>query len=1109
MAITHFGNKMLRGTKLDRVSDSLGSSADGANTGITLTPIKTNSSTNKIDFKALRDGVNHALSYDLGATLSDTLWTCRFVINFSKLGSSGNGNYMYVGLSDKDSSTAQNGNQDFIGTQIQLDGTSNYFSNDSDGASISGTGSGDNSQSWTPSASTNYYVEIIRSSATAYSITIRTGSHSGTSLGTVSGTCATTTVGLRYFKVLNVINSSGGRDLEGTIDTITIDNGASTYSSADYTVNPNSTTGWSGNYKLGTGAYDFTSGQVDIGKTTQTGDFSVTFWFNADSNSGVQRLWHNNNNSSKLEIQWYNSQVAYTVKDATGNNGSSLNTGTWYHVALTREGSAVKLYIDGVLKSSTTEDEALSNADNATIGGSGSSENYNGKIDDVSNWSRALTATEIGKLVNNNIGGDSGWSKTSSNINIQNSRVDFDITSGGSSTSALSYDIGTANIAGTWVLRGKSVITNYTVGGDGSSCHLFVGFSDKDHTTAFDGSQDSLSFAIGAGTNDDNYYIGSSNDGAMYSGSNHTNAQTTHEPTEETLYWELKRTGTQAATLTLYTDSGYSESPSGYSKSITSFGGTPTNFRYLVFKSRDRSVSGSDCIGYIDDLKFWNDTTTASGDPDYSFTFTSGDAQSVSSLTNKSGLKAHYTMDSTALSSLKNTADWTEDFSETTPTSWTEDSSSGYANNLEPYKGSVNRLWFDLDENTGVGVMGMFDLQNAGLLGSNPSNTKWTFRFKIRWTSINSAAGSIWIGLTDSNTAASNGACRFAGCRIKSTVGIQNGSDNGGQALTDSNRTDGGVATTIAIDTDYYVTVSRHTANKLVTTVRSGSHTGTLLGEVTATTLETATDDLRYWKIMNNRSSTNGGQQKGYLYDLEFFNDSATTTGCKNDFSSTSDLEAMTNLPENTIFLQTDDTPSYWWKQSDNTWKLDGSTEPISTIIDWTGLNTGTNEGDGIYKTTSQSWSNIGRSTKIYKIGGNTKVSLRTTSNHMEFGFLKTSTSNVTCFECNGNAYSSGNAIIHPIASGGYGSGNGGNVMWGGTSSPSSSNVVATSWDASSYTTGTNFTMEIKSNGDIEFAMDGVVKKTWSGIATDNEYYFYVGHYATGSSRGLTLGELT
>ena len=38
MAIVHLGAKRLQGTKLDRVVDSLGSDADGINTGITLIP---------------------------------------------------------------------------------------------------------------------------------------------------------------------------------------------------------------------------------------------------------------------------------------------------------------------------------------------------------------------------------------------------------------------------------------------------------------------------------------------------------------------------------------------------------------------------------------------------------------------------------------------------------------------------------------------------------------------------------------------------------------------------------------------------------------------------------------------------------------------------------------------------------------------------------------------------------------------------------------------------------------------------------------------------------------------------------------------------------------
>ena len=40
MAITFLGAKRIQGTKVDRTLDSLGSSADGANTGITLIPVK-------------------------------------------------------------------------------------------------------------------------------------------------------------------------------------------------------------------------------------------------------------------------------------------------------------------------------------------------------------------------------------------------------------------------------------------------------------------------------------------------------------------------------------------------------------------------------------------------------------------------------------------------------------------------------------------------------------------------------------------------------------------------------------------------------------------------------------------------------------------------------------------------------------------------------------------------------------------------------------------------------------------------------------------------------------------------------------------------------------
>ena len=68
----------------------------------------------------------------------------------------------------------------------------------------------------------------------------------------------------------------------------------------------------------------------------------------------------------------------------------------------------------------------------------------------------------------------------------------------------------------------------------------------------------------------------------------------------------------------------------------------------------------------------------------------------------------------------------------------------------------------------------------------------------------------------------------------------------------------------------------------------------------------------------------------GYVRNVKFYDGVTATEGCKNNASSTSELDGMTNLPVNTIFEQTDDTPSYWWKQSDNTWKLDGTSVTFS-----------------------------------------------------------------------------------------------------------------------------------------------------------------------------------
>ena len=61
---------------------------------------------------------------------------------------------------------------------------------------------------------------------------------------------------------------------------------------------------------------------------------------------------------------------------------------------------------------------------------------------------------------------------------------------------------------------------------------------------------------------------------------------------------------------------------------------------------------------------------------------------------------------------------------------------------------------------------------------------------------------------------------------------------------------------------------------------------------------------------------------------------------CPDAHSATSALDAYTNVPTNTIFEQTDDTPSYWWYNG-TSWLLDGTTtyDPslFSTATGWSG----------------------------------------------------------------------------------------------------------------------------------------------------------------------------
>ena len=78
-------------------------------------------------------------------------------------------------------------------------------------------------------------------------------------------------------------------------------------------------------------------------------------------------------------------------------SGDGFSTGSWHHLVGTYNGFVIKLYIDGIERASTTIAGSLSsNAINIRIGNRfGNTQYWDGKIDEVRIYNRALSATEI------------------------------------------------------------------------------------------------------------------------------------------------------------------------------------------------------------------------------------------------------------------------------------------------------------------------------------------------------------------------------------------------------------------------------------------------------------------------------------------------------------------------------------------------------------------------------------------------------------------------------------------------------------------------------------------------------------------------------------------
>ena len=805
------GVKLYQGLKQDRVSDSLGSSADGTNTGITLVndyPIFGTSSNGAIS-------TTNYTNDSYTKTSSNNNWdgqawgsvaTKEIIVEIPDATSSSSDTM--VGLSTSSSSDTFGKAMIYIKSDDNLDIKLN----------------GNNS----PSGGTHSGISI--GSNTFFKIT-----DDGSKIKYYQGTSRTS------MNLIYTVPDDGGTYIDTTGYPYILQNQQDVRKAILHqnteAYNP---------AKLGTGAYDFDGSgdyvEVNGLKTVFNGatKLSVAGWIYPRDNVDETLLgqWNGSGNSDKIMDLHINGSNKLELSLRTGGtnyittSSTSINENEWQHVAMTYDGATttVKLYINGTLDVTDTSNPSSLQTGTGSpalfgIYGDKSSNPFDGILDDWGVWSRVLTATEIEKLVNNN-----------------DPAISFS-----NYTGASSVDL--------------SATTSSRLG-------TLIGDSGK-----FDTVKVELR-VIGSHTSSNvvKLIVVKKSDNSVLATSN---TKTIADLTGGSTKTEYTFTFASSVTVTAGDYYLFCEYPYGDASDYLGLGRSAsgvTNWSWVY-----NSASGS---SYTENTG-QSMKAVISG--------TGGSAQLVSSLSNKSELKAYYSMDT-----------------ETTGQSSSTSSHSG-------------------------GTAGSDDVSGIDAAMANPRGG-WGQQIKTGHPLV----GKLLKTLTVSTRLSSNIGGRsdkdmtvkvFAGTDTTTTRGTS-------QAISTSTLTTAG---TWYDKTFTFTNAVELSADDCICVCIDGD-VGTS-GGWNAEIKDTPEDTNKgYWVTFQDATNPVSGSiqtNRSLIYTATYY---TMVDKCPNNYSSTAPISSLSGVRTNSIFEQTDSTPSYWWYDG-TSWVLDGTTEKqfdFSSATGWT-----------------------------------------------------------------------------------------------------------------------------------------------------------------------------
>jgi len=333
---------------------------------------------------------------------------------------------------------------------------------------------------------------------------------------------------------------------------------------------------------------------------------------------------------------------------------------------------------------------------------------------------------------------------------------------------------------------------------------------------------------------------------------------------------------------------------------------------------------GNDFKGNFDEVSVWNRVLTSG---EVASLRNSGTGIVTTTLADLSDLKAYWNLNATSgtytnsasatdekatliTTIAASSADFTDIYDATSASGWTTNAGSGITiNNHISGKLSANAI----PDNSANRV--------TKALGLTLSDTSWVAQFEFMRTSganahypfmVAAGTGQIWNATQD-----------HIGIEMNST-GMQIKQRNGSSST-------GGTTIAISADTQYYCTIIRNTADLITFEVRTVSHTGShVSGSPQTLATSSSTSGLT---TLHHSGRADGGAGSSSSWQVDNVNIYDGVVALISASSST-------NLPENTLFEETDTYKTYWlqsaeWKNSyvnANLLSVGGSTDANSVI---------------------------------------------------------------------------------------------------------------------------------------------------------------------------------